>query len=175
MWRKIKNILFYHWPIHLINIVLLLLPDCMPVNKVRGTLMKPFFKRCGRNLQVCSNVYFTHIENISVGDNVFIGRNSWIGGYGEVIISDNVMIGPGVLIASANHKYTNETIRFGGYEQSTIQIGKEVWVGGNTSILPGVNIINNTVVAAGSVVNKSNLTPYSLIGGVPAKELKKSI
>ncbi|WP_270641869.1 acyltransferase [Paraclostridium sordellii] len=173
MYKKVSNILIYHLPIHIIMMVTALLPDCEPVNKLRGILLKPFFKQCGRNLQVASNVYFTHINNIDLGENVYIARNCWIGGYGGILVDDNVMIGPGVVIASSNHSYSNGSIRYGSNEKKEISIGKEVWVGANSTILPGVKLNNNIIVGAGSVVCKNIDESICLIAGSPARYIKK--
>lgn len=170
--KKIVNILKYHFPVHCINKLTGLLPDCEPVNKIRGNLMKPFFKRCGKNLQIASNVYFTHIDNIEIGDNVYIARNCWVGGYGGIKMSNNIMVGPGVIISSSNHIYKNNSIRFGDNNKKEINIGSEVWVGSNSSILGGATIPNNTIIGAGSVVNKKIKESKCLLAGSPAKFVK---
>ena len=53
-----------------------------------------------------------------------------------------------------------------------VNIGNDVWIGGNVTILPGVNIGNNVVIAAGAVVTK-DVPDNSLIGGVPAKIIRE--
>ena len=55
-----------------------------------------------------------------------------------------------------------------------VTIGNDVWIGGNVTILPGVNIGNNVVVAAGAVVTK-DVPDNSLIGGVPAKIIRELV
>lgn len=85
---------------------------------------------------------------------------------------DNIMLGPGVVIASSNHTYIEDTIRFGGHEKRKITIGKEVWIGANSTIIPGVDISDNVIVAAGSVLTKNIEKKCCIVGGVPAKYLK---
>jgi len=93
----------------------------------------------------------------------------YIQGSNKVIIGDYTQIGPNVGIISSNHKISNylETI------SKKIRIGDYCWIGMNSVILPGVNLGDFTVVAAGSVVNESFEEGYCLIAGSPAKIIKK--
>ncbi|WP_140287112.1 acyltransferase, partial [Vibrio parahaemolyticus] len=89
-----------------------------------------------------------------------------------VIIGDNVLIGPNVIIYSQNHKYKNKKliIREQGYEKAPVYIEDDSWIAASCIILPGVKIAQGSVVAAGSVVTKST-EPYSVYAGVPAKKI----
>lgn len=60
----------------------------------------------------------------------------------------------------------------GASSKGDIVVGDDVWIGANTTILSGVSIGNGSIIAAGSVVTK-NIPPYTIVGGVPAKEIKK--
>ena len=82
----------------------------------------------------------------------------------------NVRIGPGVKIMSANHNVND----YDKHDSAPpIKIGDNIWIGANAAILPGVEIGNHTVVAAGAVVNKSFKEGNCILGGVPAKIIKK--
>jgi acetyltransferase-like isoleucine patch superfamily enzyme len=103
-----------------------------------------------------------------LGDNVVIWANS------EVVIGNNVLIAANSVITSAGHpadiRIRHDVI------SSPIRIDDYCWIGANCTILPGVHLRKNTIVAAGSVVtNQINVlnTENSLIGGVPAKIIKK--
>jgi serine acetyltransferase len=82
----------------------------------------------------------------------------------------NVRIGPGVAIVSANHDVNN-------YDKwpktPPIKIGDDVWLGANSVILPGVELGNHTVVAAGAVVTKSFVNGNCILAGVPARIVKQ--
>ena len=99
----------------------------------------------------------------------FISSKLYIQAINKIFIDSSVLIGPDVKIISANHKFNN----YDEWETSEpIIIKKNVWIGANSIILPGVNIGENCVIGAGSVVTKS-FKDNSLIGGNPAKLIKK--
>lgn len=89
-----------------------------------------------------------------MGENFFTNYNLTILDVGKVKIGDNAQIAPHVSIYTAGHPVHPDS-RNSGYEYGiAITIGDNVWIGGNTCILPGVTIGNNVVIGAGSVVTK---------------------
>lgn len=109
-------------------------------------------------------------QGINLKDNSFIGKNTWIGGFGEISIGPNSMIGIGSVIVSSDHDYHNIKIPY--YDNSEIPkpifIGKNVWIGAGSIVLGGSIIGSGSVVAAGSVVH-GKFPANSLIVGVPGK------
>ena len=94
---------------------------------------------------------------------------------GEIVIEDNVLIGSGVHFYVSNHTFSNPTIDIyyqGHDEPRPICLEKGCWIGANAIILPGVTIGKNAVVAAGAVVTK-DVESETVVGGIPAKMLKK--
>ena len=93
---------------------------------------------------------------------------------GDIIIGNDVLIGPNVVFRSSNHNWNLKEvpIRQQGNKIGDIIIENDVWIGANCVILPNVRIGEGAVIAAGSIVNK-NIKPFSLYGGVPAKFIKK--
>lgn len=87
-----------------------------------------------------------------------------------IYIGANVRMAPGVKIISANHNLTNFNIHD---PADPIEIGDNCWLGANSVILPGVKLANHIIVAAGAVVSKSIEESDVIIGGVPAKIIKK--
>lgn len=109
---------------------------------------------------------------ITIGDNFYCNSNCHI--FGEVLIGDDVMIGPQTIIWSRNHNFTSGSV-FNqiGHTDKKITISNNVWIGSNVVILPGVSIGDNTVIAASSVVTKSFNMTNVVIGGNPAKVIKE--
>lgn len=108
--------------------------------------------------------------NIHVGDNFYAGYNCVMLDYAEIRIGDNCLIGPNVGIYTASHDLEPKDRYKTGFAEP-IKIGNNVWIGGNSCILPGVTIGDGAVIAAGSVVAR-NVEPFSVVGGVPAKFIK---
>ena len=150
-----------------------------------------YIKRCGgRGTVVGTGIQIINSANVKIGqdcllqDSIYIragtqGRvtignraalNSFcrLFGHGTIEIGDDAQIGPGTLITTTEHDYTERL-------QSSFKkvvIGKGVWIGANTTILPGVEIGDFVVIGAGAVVNKS-IPAQSLAVGVPARVLRK--
>ncbi len=99
--------------------------------------------------------YCDYGYNIKAGKNVFMNFNCCILDVAEVQIGDNCMMGPNVQIYTATHPLEFKERNSGREFAKPISIGKNVWIGGNAVICPGVNIGNNVVIGAGSIVTKS--------------------
>lgn len=107
--------------------------------------------------------------NIVLGKNVFINHGCSFLDLGGIVIEDDVMIGPHVNITSEDHPIdvpTRKTLVPG-----KVIIKKNAWIGAGATILPGITIGENAVVAAGAVVTK-DVSANTVVGGVPAKILK---
>lgn len=138
----------------------------------RGKLAEKILKSTGTNLKISSNVNIYNPQNVTVGNNVYIGFNTYIGG-GEVILHDEVIIGPFCSIVAGNHTMKDLSYRYGPYDYGKIEIGRGTWLGSHCTITSGVKIGKGCLIAANSVVTK-NVEDYSIVGGVPAKFIKKS-
>ena len=110
--------------------------------------------------------------NIEVGKNLFCNYNCTIIDVGKVVIGDNCQIAPNVAIYTAGHP-VHPAARNTTYEYGIdITIGNNVWIGGNTVILPGVHIGDNVVIGAGSVVTK-DIPSWYIAAGNPCKLIRK--
>jgi len=115
--------------------------------------------------------------NNAVGD-LIIGNNSRIGLgntiIGPVQIGSNVNLAQNVTISGLNHNYldVNRTIDSQGVSTLPIFIEDDVWVGANSVILAGISIGKHSIIAAGSVVNRS-VPPFTVVAGNPAKIIKQ--
>ena len=118
--------------------------------------------------------------NNAVGD-VIIGNHTRIGLHNTIIgpvkIGNNVNLAQGITVTALNHNFTDSTKRIDeqGVSTNPVTVGDDIWIGAigtNAVILPGGNIGNHSVVAAGAVVTK-DVPAHSLVAGVPAKVIKE--
>ncbi len=122
----------------------------------------------------CTGVLSELGESLTVGNNVGISPGAFISVRGSVVIGDDTIIGPGATIISENHNFADFAvpIRKQGVTRKGITIGNNVWLGANVTVLDGVTIGDGAIVAAGAVVNK-DVEAGAVVGGVPAKLIKK--
>ncbi|MCB0587396.1 MAG: sugar O-acetyltransferase, partial [Phaeodactylibacter sp.] len=109
-------------------------------------------------------------RHIFLGKNIFINHACSFLDLGCITIEDGVMIGPRVNITSENHPV--EVAKRKTLVPGAVLIMQNAWIGAGATILPGVTIGENSVVAAGAVVS-SDVPPNTVVGGVPAKVLKE--
>lgn len=125
-----------------------------PVDESFG-LFPPFYADCGKN--------------IHIGKQVFINMGCKFQDQGGIYIGDGALIGHNVVLATLNHAKSPKDR--GTMIPSPIHIGKHVWIGSNSTILPGVTIGDGAIVAAGAVVSK-DVPENAIVGGVPATILR---
>lgn len=142
-------------------------------NKIRILCAKMIFKRCGKISTIDRKAYFGTGSNIEIGDYSGIGANCVVPN--NTIIGKYVMMAPEVHIVMNNHDTSdvNTPMCFQGAEPSgPAIIGNDVWIGARVMIMPGRVIGNGSILAAGSIVTK-NVEEYSIVGGNPAKLIRK--
>ena len=137
----------------------------------REAAIRDLFGAAGRNPNVLPGFRCDDGKNIRVGDDFLANYNVTILDILPVTMGDNVWIGPNALICTVNHPLSPKGRRQHLGVAKPIVIGNEVWIGGGCTILPGVTIGNNVVVAAGAVVTK-DVPDNCLVGGVPARKIK---
>lgn len=139
-------------------------------DEVRAFISELFGKPVPQSLRIFPPFYTDFGKNIEVGENVFINACCHFQDHGGVVIGDGCQIGHNVVFATLNHGMKPED-RPTTYP-APIVLGKNVWGGSNATILQGVTIGDNSVVAAGAVVTK-DVPADTVVGGVPAKVIKK--
>ncbi len=141
--------------------------------KTRILLAKGFISYCGKNVNIEKGAKFG--RRLQIGDNSGVGINALLDG--EVIIGDNVMMGPDVIVYTQNHKFDSSEkpmCEQGFQNEKKVIIGNDVWIGARVIILPGVIIHDGCVIGAGSVVAKS-IPENSIVVGNPARVIKRRI
>lgn len=126
-----------------------------PVGEMFG-LFPPFYTDFGKN--------------ITIGNHVFINSDCKFQDQGGITIDDGALIGHGVVLATLNHDM--DPAKRQQLHPAPIHIGKCVWIGANATVTGGVTIGDNSIVAAGAVVTK-DVPANVVVGGVPAKFIKK--
>ena len=119
-------------------------------------LFPPFYTDCGKN--------------ITIGKNVFINMCCKFQDQGGITIGDECLIGHNVTLVTLNHDF-NPELRANLYPPP-INIGKKVWIGSNSTILPGVTIGDGAIIGAGSIVTK-DIPPNCIAAGNPCKVIRK--
>ena len=131
--------------------------------KRKSELLNELLGKVGNQLWITPPFHVDYGCNIYFGNNCEVNMNCTFLDDNKIIIGDNVLIAPNVQIYTAYHpthyldRFTiseNETFNFCKTQTAPVIIGKNVWIGGGTIILPGVTIGDNTVIGAGSVVTK---------------------
>jgi maltose O-acetyltransferase len=115
--------------------------------------------------------YCDYGYNIVTGINFYANHGVVILDAAKVTIGNDVMLGPGVLISTATHPLDAAKRKKGLESAHAISIGNNVWIGMGAKILPGVNIGDNAIIAAGAVVNK-DVASNAMVAGVPAVFIK---
>ncbi len=137
--------------------------------KIRELFSKLINKKVDKNFKMFPPFYTECGINIKVGKNVFINACCKFQDQAGIEIGDNVLIGHSVVIATLNHD-TNPQKRVSMIAKK-VKIGSNVWIGSNVTILPGIEIGNNSIIGAGSVVTKK-VPDNAIIAGNPAKIIK---
>lgn len=138
--------------------------------EIRSLLGELFGRPVPDTLRVFPPFYSDFGKNIHVGENVFINACCHFQDHGGVTLGDGCQIGHNVVFATLNHGL--EPADRGTTYPAPIVLGRNVWVGSNATILQGVTIGDNAVVAAGAVVSR-DVSANTIVGGVPARIIKR--
>lgn len=137
-------------------------------------IIRELFGACGERVYIQPPFNCDVGANISVGEDFLANYNVKILDVGEVRIGDYCMIGPNTVISTVNHPLSPRERRQKISILKSVVIGNDVWIGANCTILPGVTIGSNVVIAAGAVVTK-DLPSNCIAAGVPARVTRHSL
>lgn len=133
------------------------------------------FLSIGRDCVIREYTYFQLTKpnpKVVIGNGVVIGRNCMITIKNELRIGDNTIIGGYVQIIDHNHRFQkSKLIKEQEAEIKPVYIGSDVWIGSGAKVLCGVRVGDGAVIGANAVI-VSDVPPYAVVGGVPAKVIK---
>ncbi|MFH1642284.1 MAG: acyltransferase [Nanoarchaeota archaeon] len=138
-------------------------------NFIKCQVCKQLFKEIRGKFSIGMNVDFGMGSNVIISDHSNIGHNAKFLGNGTIVLGNQLMMGPEVMIITQDHKYLKRG--YDGYEVKEVIIGDYVWIGARAIILRGVTIGNNAIIGAGAVVTK-NVPENAIVAGNPARIIK---
>ena len=154
IWRLTPGELGFHW---------------------RARYIPRYFAAAGEDIRIHEGVRFRGVHKITCGDRVEIGVDNFLQASGGLTLGNRVMLGPGVMIWTVNHRFTDPDVPIAeqGYDYDPVVIEDDVWIGAGSFIMPGVHLPRGCIVSARSVVAKKRYTPWSILAGYPARVIGK--
>jgi len=137
--------------------------------EIRSFLSQIIGSEIDTTVNVFTPLYINYGKHTKIGKNVFINFDCVFLDLGGITIEDDVFIAPKVSLLSEGHPISKEDRH--SLIPKAIHIKKNAWIGAGATILPGVTIGENSVVAAGAVVSK-DVPANTVVGGIPAKFIK---
>lgn len=139
-------------------------------NEVRNLLSQITGSEIDESVAIFTPLYINYGKHTKIGKNVFINFDCVFLDLGGITIEDGVLIAPKVSLLSEGHGISSDQRH--SLIPKPIHIKKNAWIGAGATILQGVTIGENSVVAAGSVVSK-DVPDNVVVGGIPAKIIKE--
>lgn len=140
------------------------------ITEIRDRISEIIGTKLDNSTTIFVPFYTNFGKHTSIGKNVFINHDCSFLDLGGITIEDDVLIGPKVSLITENHPI--DPAQRKSLDLQSIRIKKNAWIGAASTILPGVTVGENAIVAAGSVVTK-DVPDNVVVAGVPAKMIKK--
>lgn len=138
-------------------------------NGIKRFLLMTFGAKLGKGIIIKPSINIKYPWFLKMGNNVWIGENVWIDNLSLIDIGNNVVISQGSFLFTGNHNYKKC-----GFDLilKNIVVEDGVWIGAGAMIVPGIKLMDHSVVGAGSVITKDTL-PYSIYSGNPAQFVRE--
>ncbi|MBF9255663.1 sugar O-acetyltransferase [Pontibacter sp. 172403-2] len=137
--------------------------------EIRSLLSQITEREIDASTAIFPPLYINYGKNTKFGKNVFVNFGCTFLDLGGITIEDNVMLAPGVKLLTESHPLSSEERQ--SLIPKPILIRNNVWIGANATVLQGVTLGENSVVAAGAVVSE-DVPANTIVGGIPAKVIK---
>lgn len=141
----------------------------IPVSGLKVRLLRLFGAKIGQGTVIKPNVRIKYPWRLRIGDHCWIGQEAWLDNMVEVELGSHVCISQLVYLCTGSHDHRRRTFDL---LPSPIRIGDGAWIGARATVLPGVTVGPNALVAGGSVVTK-NVEAAVVVGGNPAREIAR--
>ncbi len=139
------------------------------IDEIRDRLNEIIGKEIDKSTTIFVPFHTNFGRHIKIGKNVFINHACSFLDLGGITIEDDVLIGPRVSLITENHPINPSQRK--SLVLNSILIKRNAWIGAGATILPGITVGENSIIAAGAVVNK-NVPDNTIVGGIPAKAIK---
>jgi len=150
--------------------LLIQMNNCSDPAEIRSLFSQITGQEIDASFNIFTPFYTNYGKHIKIGKNVFINFDCVFLDLGGITIEDNVMLAPKVSLLTEGHPLAPQ--HRGGLITKGIHIKQNVWIGAGATVLQGVTIGENSIVAAGSLVNK-DVPANTIVGGTPAKIIKE--
>jgi acetyltransferase-like isoleucine patch superfamily enzyme len=158
---------------YLVGLLVSNLPHLNLLNNFKAYLMRRRGAIIGNRVKFLVGIWIDRYSKLEIKDDVSLAKDITMVSSGGIEIGERVMVGYGTTILSASHRVPPDRgqMRFSGLIYNKVVIQNDVWIGAKVVILPGVTIGEGSVVGAGAVVTK-DVSPFSIVAGVPAKLIR---
>ncbi|MGF1590399.1 MAG: acyltransferase [Pleurocapsa sp.] len=134
--------------------------------------LKNQLKHCGKGVHFQGSIKIICPEKVVLDDNVIIGNNSYLDGRGGITIGQNTHISRNFVVHSSSHDYQGSCLPYDEtYILKPITIGRNVWVGTNVVLIPGITIEDGAIIGAGTTVTKS-IPELAIVGNQATRIIK---
>lgn len=137
----------------------------LPISGLKSRLLRLFGAEIGDHPVIRTHVRIKYPWRLTVGDHCWIGQGVWIDNIEDVRIGSHVCVSQLAYFCTGSHDYRRRRFDLAA---SSIAVADGAWIGARATLLPGVFVGANAIVAGGSVVTKS-VDPATIVGGNPAK------
>ena len=158
---------------YLASTIISVFPQVPVFSRIKSFSMRLRGAVVGQRIKILPGVWIDRFDKLNIGDDVSLARNVVIVGAGGIEIGDRCMVGYSAKILSMDHVIPSgqKSMRFAGAKLKPVRIDEDVWVGANVVIKAGVVIGKGAIVGAGAVV-VTDVPPFAIVGGVPARIIR---